>query len=151
MKGVLWLVCGFVFAIGLGVSGMTQPSKVVGFLNVVGGWDPSLAFVMVGAIGTHIVGTVVHRRMTKPIVADEFSVPNRTDISVRLVLGAAIFGLGWGLAGYCPGPAIVAGGANLAGSGTVNAGYFVVAMAAGMLLFRTIAPLEKVPEKRVAS
>ena len=137
MKGALWLVCGIIFAFGLGISGMTQPEKVVGFLNVLGGWDPSLALVMVGAIGVHAVGYLFRKRMPKPVVADEFRIPSRNDVSWRLVLGAVLFGLGWGIAGYCPGPALVS-----LSSASISPYIFVLAMLFGMLLHHYMVPSE---------
>jgi uncharacterized membrane protein YedE/YeeE len=104
---VLALVCGAVFAAGLAISGMTQPSKVTGFLDLTGAWDPSLAFVMVGAIGVHAVFVRIAKKRARPFLADEFSWPTRTRVEPRLVAGAALFGVGWGLSGFCPGPALV--------------------------------------------
>ena len=146
MKILLWCICGLVFGVGLGISGMTQPEKVVGFLNVWGGWDPSLALVMVGAIGVHVVGHMLRARLPSPLAAESFQIPTRNDISVRLLCGAALFGLGWGLAGYCPGPAIVSVGGALAGGGTLVAIYFTAAMVAGMVLFRLLMPSENRPQ-----
>ena len=98
---------GVVFALGLGLAGMTQPAKVFGFLNVFGTWDPSLAFVMGGAIAVHAVAVRLAAGRPAPILAERFSGPTRTAIDGRLLGGAALFGVGWGLGGYCPGPAIV--------------------------------------------
>ncbi|WP_437281186.1 DUF6691 family protein [Sorangium sp. So ce375] len=145
-QGVVALLAGLLFAVGLGVSGMTQPSRVIGFLDVAGDWDPSLAFVMAGAISVHFLAYRVLRWRRRgvgvdaagparaprfPLLADRAAVPTRNDIDARLVAGAALFGVGWGLVGYCPGPALV----SLAtGSRAVLA--FVVAMAAGMVIER---------------
>lgn len=104
---------GVLFSWGLVLAGMTQPSKVIGFLDFGGDWDPSLAFVMGGAILVHALAYRYVKRRSSPVWALSFQIPTRRDIDVRLVLGAVLFGLGWGLAGYCPGPAIsssVAGG-----------------------------------------
>ena len=98
---------GVVFAIGLGISGMTNPAKVIGFLDVTGAWDPSLALVMGGAIAIHVSFAQWSRRAARPWWADTFVLPRRTDVDTRLLAGAALFGLGWGTAGYCPGPALV--------------------------------------------
>lgn len=98
MKNVISFAAGLVFAIGLGVSGMTQPTKVIGFLDVAGAWDPSLAFVMLGAIAVHAVFVRRLKRASAPP-------PNAVD--ARLLVGAALFGMGWGIAGFCPGPALV--------------------------------------------
>lgn len=130
---------GVLFGLGLGVSGMTLPSKVVGFLDLTGTWDPSLAFVMVGAIALHLVLYRLVRRRASPLFADMFHVPKRRDLDPRLVVGAVIFGVGWGLGGYCPGPGLV----GLA-SGSASASVFVVAMIVGMLfhdrVFQPAAP-----------
>jgi hypothetical protein len=100
-------VSGVLFGVGLVLGGMTKPQKVLGFLDVFGAWDPSLAFVMLGAISVHFVAYRLIRGSAAPLFADEFALPNRRNVDVKLVLGSAVFGVGWGLAGYCPGPAIV--------------------------------------------
>jgi uncharacterized protein len=120
---------GVVFAIGLGISGMTRPIKVIGFLDFAGNWDASLGFVMLGAIAVFFVAYRVSRRMGAPLLAAQFSVPKRTDLDAQLILGAAIFGAGWGLGGFCPGPAIT----SLA-SGALPVMAFVASMAAGIYL-----------------
>jgi hypothetical protein len=120
---------GTLFAVGLGVAGMTKPSKVVGFLDVSGEWDPSLAFVMVGAIGVYFVLYRVITRRHAPLFEGRFHLPSRTDIDARLVVGAAVFGVGWALGGYCPGPGLVG-----AATGALPAVVFVVGMAVGAKL-----------------
>jgi len=104
---------GGLFGIGLAIAGMTQPAKIIGFFDFFGSWDPSLAFVMVGAI---LVYTPIYRWAVRtwqhPIWAPAFSLPTRKDIDGRLILGSAIFGVGWGLGGYCPGPAFTSIGAR---------------------------------------
>jgi uncharacterized membrane protein YedE/YeeE len=122
-------VCGLVFACGLGLGGMTQPAKVLGFLDVFGAWDPSLAFVMGGAVGTHALLRALVVRRGAPVLESRFSLPTLTSIDGRLLAGAALFGVGWGIAGFCPGPAIVATGA-----GAQTAIVFAVAMVVGMFL-----------------
>jgi uncharacterized protein len=122
-------VCGIVFALGLGISGMTQPSKVIGFLDVAGAWDLSLAFVMVGAIGIYFIAFRLSRKMHAPMFATRFLIPERTDFDPQLILGATIFGAGWGLGGFCPGPAIT----SLA-SGALPVVIFVASMATGIYL-----------------
>jgi uncharacterized membrane protein YedE/YeeE len=121
--------CGLVFALGLGIGGMTQPAKVLGFLDVFGAWDPSLAFVMAGAVATHAVLRLVVLRRAAPVLEARFSLPTLTALDARLLAGAALFGVGWGIAGFCPGPAVVASGA-----GARNAIVFAVAMLAGMFV-----------------
>jgi uncharacterized membrane protein YedE/YeeE len=122
------LTAGVVFGVGLGVAGMTQPDRIIGFLDVAGTWNASLAFVMMGALAVHVVLLRVVRRRGKPLFDTELHLPTRKDIDPRLVAGAAIFGVGWGLAGYCPGPALVT-----LGSASPAAILFVAAMAIGMV------------------
>jgi uncharacterized protein len=122
-------ISGIVFALGLGISGMTRPIKVIGFLDFFGSWDPSLALVMIGAIGVYFLAYRWSLTLTSPVLAAKFSLPMRSDLDWRLVTGAAIFGAGWGLGGFCPGPAIV----SLA-SGAVPVMVFVAAMAFGIYL-----------------
>lgn len=115
MRSVLLaLVVGVVFGVGLIVSGMTQPAKVVNFLDVLGSWDPSLGFVMGGAIVVHFLAYRLVPRLRRPLWGGSFGIPTRKDIDVRLIGGAVLFGAGWGLGGYCPGPALtsVVGGAQ---------------------------------------
>jgi len=101
-------VCGLLFGLGLLVSGMTDPNKVLGFLDVFGAWDPTLVWVMVGAIGVHALAYRLIRRRSASLFASGFRIPTRRDVDVKLVFGAALFGVGWGLSGYCPGPSLVA-------------------------------------------
>nr|BFD67688.1 YeeE/YedE thiosulfate transporter family protein [Bdellovibrio sp. HAGR004] len=127
------LVVGFVFAIGLGVSGMTQPQKVVGFLDLFGNWDPSLVFVMMGAIAVHFVTYLLIRRRSTPLLDTKWHVPTKTELTPALMVGAVLFGAGWGLAGFCPGPAVT----SLA-SFEPRVFYFVISMLVGMYLFRLV-------------
>lgn len=99
---------GLVFGLGLWISGMAVPAKVLGFLDVTGEWDPSLLLVMAGAVGVTLVAFRLVTKRTRPLFAEAFVLPTRRDIDLPLVAGAAIFGLGWGVAGYCPGPALTA-------------------------------------------
>ena len=122
--------CGLLFGAGLLISGMTQPDKVLGFLDIFGAWDATLAFVMAGAVIVTSLGFALARRRGAPILASKLQWPTRHDIDAPLLIGAALFGIGWGLVGLCPGPAIV----NLA-SLSLPVIVFVVAMAAGMLGF----------------
>lgn len=121
------LAAGLVFGAGLVISGMTQPVKVLGFLAVTGQFDASLMLVMVGAIGVHFFAYRAIKRRNAPLYDDKFHVPTRSDIDAKLIVGALIFGAGWGIGGYCPGPAIV----SLPGGG-FSALTFVSAMALGM-------------------
>lgn len=130
MTGVIAFVSGLLFALGLGIGGMTKPAKVVGFLDVAGDWDPSLAFVMGGALLVYFVVQRLTVARSRPLFDDTFHLPTRRDIDARLVVGSLLFGAGWGLAGYCPGPALV----SLA-SGRATVVAFVAAMLAGMWIF----------------
>jgi uncharacterized membrane protein YedE/YeeE len=125
---------GLIFALGLGVSGMTDANKVIGFLNLAGDWDPSLAFVMVGAIGVHLLLYRLILRRQSPLFADRFHIPTHRDISPQLVGGSALFGIGWGLGGFCPGPGMV----SLMGYGSAPA-VFVVFMLSGMLVHKLLS------------
>ena len=108
MPSLVAFLVGIVFALGLGVSGMTRPAKVLAFLDIGGRWDPSLALVMLGAIGVYApLARMILRRRT-PVLAEVFSVPPSRPVNARLVTGAAVFGVGWGLVGLCPGPAMTA-------------------------------------------
>jgi uncharacterized membrane protein YedE/YeeE len=125
------LIAGILFGIGLAVSQMVSPAKVLGFLDLFGRWDPSLAFVMAGALAVALVGFRLIEARTAPVFAERFEKPARRDLDARLIVGAAIFGVGWGLAGYCPGPAI----ASLA-FGMPEAVIVVLAMAIGAWIQR---------------
>ncbi|MGM4919131.1 DUF6691 family protein [Tardiphaga sp. 813_E8_N1_3] len=120
--------CGLVFGIGLLISGMTDTGKVLGFLDIFGAWDATLAFVMAGAVAVTGLGFALARRRGTPVLAAKNLWPTRRDVDTPLVIGATLFGIGWGLVGLCPGPALV----NLAGLG-LPVIVFVVAMAVGML------------------
>ena len=124
---------GIVFGVGLALSGMTQPSKVVGFLDFTGGWDPSLAFVMVGAIAVYAAAFRVLGGRPASLLGLSMRIPQRVDMPPRLFVGAGLFGLGWGLAGFCPGPAIASLGAL-----SSSAALFTAAMAAGMAIARRL-------------
>lgn len=124
------LLAGLVFGLGLLVAGMANPAKVLGFLDLAGAWDPSLAFVMAGAIGVGLAAFAVARRRTRSFIGEAMHLPAARDIDRRLVGGSLVFGIGWGLAGICPGPALV-----LLGTGAPQGLAFVIAMLAGMWLF----------------
>ncbi len=130
------LVSGLIFGVGLALSGMTQPAKVVGFLDVTGRWDPSLALVMAGAIGVYMPVLWLARRRGRTVPGGPLLLPTRKDLDRKLVGGAALFGMGWGISGVCPGPGLT----SLA-TGTYDAILFVVAMAAGMLIYGMLEPL----------
>ncbi len=130
MMAFIALVAGLLFGIGLMVSGMANPAKVLGFLDLAGSWDPSLAFVMVGAIAVGSLAFLAARRRTRTLLGLPLQLPASTAVTPRLVLGSAAFGIGWGIAGFCPGPALVA-----LGAGYPKAWGFVAAMLAGMAVF----------------
>ena len=132
------IICGIIFSIGLGISGMTQPHKVSGFLDIFGEWNPSLAFVMGGAVLSYLaLQLLIQSNFSIPVLGGSFQIPTRKDLDRSLIIGALLFGSGWGLGGYCPGPAITS-----LGSGSLNALLFVVAMGGGMLLAdRVISPM----------
>ena len=129
-------ISGLIFAIGLGLSGMTQPAKVIAFLDLAGKWDPSLAFVMIGAILVHSTLYRLIRRRPTPLFAPVFTIPTRKDIDPWLLGGAALFGVGWGLGGFCPGPAVTS---LASGHGSVL--IFVASMLIGMYLYKIIDQL----------
>lgn len=133
---ILVFMSGLIFALGLGISGMTDANKVIAFLNVAGQWDPSLAFVMVGAIGVHLVLYKLILKRESPIYEKSFKIPSVKGVDGKLLGGTAIFGVGWGLGGFCPGPGVVS-------SVNLNAEpvSFTLAMVAGMLLFDAIIRL----------
>jgi len=140
MNALASLFAGLLFGIGLVISGMTNPAKIIGFLDVTGKWDPSLGFVMAGAL---LVGTVAFRfanKRQRAMLGNPMNIPTKRDIDRRLVLGNLTFGIGWGLAGYCPGPAV----ASLA-SGGAKPWLFFIAMLAGMAVF------ELIEKRRVAN
>jgi len=128
-------IAGVIFGVGLIVSGMTRPARVISFLDPLGLWDPALAFVMGGAILVYAVAfRTIRRHRRQPWFDVHFHLPVRRDIDPQLVIGAAMFGVGWGLGGLCPGPGIVAGA-----SGSTSALAFVVAMLVGMYAHHRIA------------
>lgn len=128
------LGAGLLFGVGLTISRMVDPAKVLGFLDVAGTWDPSLALVMLGAAGTAAIGYRLVLRQQRPLLADAFQLPTRSELDPRLFGGAVIFGIGWGLAGICPGPAVT-GIAYL----QTESLYFIVAMFVGLFLARRVA------------
>ncbi len=131
MRALLAAVSGLLFGCGLALSGMVDPARVLGFLDPFGRWDPTLAFVLAGAVAVSGGGTLIRRRMRRPLLGARFDLPATRPIDVRLLSGAAIFGVGWGLAGLCPGPAV----ADIS-LGLPDVLVFVAAMLAGMLVHR---------------
>lgn len=138
MNAAAAFVAGLLFGIGLIVSGMSDPGKVIGFLDVAGSWDPSLAFVMAGAILVGFFAFAFARRRTQAFLGGAMHLPGNRDIDHRLVGGSLVFGIGWGLAGFCPGPALVS-----FASGQEKAAVFVAAMLLGMLAFGALERLRK--------
>lgn len=133
MKNLSALIAGAVFSIGLTISGMTNPQNVIGFLDVAGSWNPSLFFVLVSAITVTGIGYRLVWRRTQPLFETSFSVPTSRILDGRLMTGAAIFGIGWGLSGLCPGPAL-----SSVVVGDVGIYAFIIAMVSGMVLQRYV-------------
>jgi uncharacterized protein len=138
MSILIQFAIGLIFGLGLVISGMSNPAKVLNFLDLAGmrtgTWDPSLAFVMMGAVAIAFIGFRLVLRQPRPIFGEQFHLPTKSELDPRIVSGPAIFGVGWGLAGLCPGPAFVA-----LGYGTSASILFVIAMFAGMAIARTLA------------
>jgi uncharacterized membrane protein YedE/YeeE len=129
------LIAGCLIGIGLAVSQMMNPDKVLSFIDFFGDWDPTLAMVMIGAIAVAVPGFWLAGKRERPLLEAAFTFPRRKDIDLRLIGGAAIFGLGWGLVGFCPGPALAA-----LSTGATPAFIFVAAMVAGMLAYKAVFP-----------
>ena len=127
------LLVGLIFGIGLILGGMANPAKVLGFLDLFGNWDPSLAFVMGGAISVGLLAFRVAAGRPTSLLGEPMRLPTRKDVDKRLILGSLVFGAGWGLAGFCPGPALVA-----LGTGSLKATIFVASMLSGMAIFELI-------------
>lgn len=128
------LAAGMLFGLGLAISQMVNPEKVLDFLDVTGNWDPSLALVMAGAVGVAMLAFRLVLRRKQPIFESEFHLPRMTKVDHRVLIGSGIFGLGWGIGGYCPGPGIAA----LSG-GSLEALVFVAGMALGSVLYQRVA------------
>ena len=129
MRPLIGFVAGLLFGVGLVIAGMTDPAKVLNFLDLAGSWDPSLAFVMGGALVTTFIGYRLAQMRDKPFVMPRFELPQKHDLDRTLVVGSALFGIGWGLGGYCPGPAWTA--LPLLAPGTIA---FVLALLVGLVL-----------------
>lgn len=149
MTNLASFVCGLIFGLGLILAGMANPAKVIGFLDLAGNWDPSLAFVMGGAIAVATGAFAMARKRARSILGAPMQLPTARDIDLRLVLGSVAFGIGWGIAGFCPGPALVALGAGLP-----KAAIFVLAMLVGMLGYefvnRVLADGGRQPQQRTS-
>jgi uncharacterized protein len=135
MKNFISLIVGFIFALGLGLSGMTQVQVVRGFLDITGDWNLNLLGVMIGAITVHSLLFLVIKKRASPLLDTKFHLPTKKDLDLRLICGAALFGIGWGWAGICPGPGLVA-----AVSGNLNILLFVASMLLGMAVFKVLEP-----------
>ncbi|MEQ8584988.1 MAG: YeeE/YedE thiosulfate transporter family protein [Thalassobaculaceae bacterium] len=131
MRIVSAYLIGLVFGLGIVISGMANPAKVLNFFDIAGTWDPSLIFVMGGALAVAAIGYRIVLRRPAPALADSFQIPTRRDLDLRLIAGAAIFGIGWGIAGFCPGGALPA-----LGTGRIEVAVFVAAVVAGILAAR---------------
>jgi uncharacterized membrane protein YedE/YeeE len=138
MASVIAFIAGWVFGIGLIVSGMANPQKILGFLDLAGAWDPSLAFVMTSAVAVGAIAFAFARRRATSLLGLPMQLPSYRTIDRRLIGGSVLFGVGWGLSGFCPGPAIVA-----LGAGHVKAAVFVAAMLAGMAGFEILENLRR--------
>lgn len=146
LRNLSALVAGLLFGFGLALSGMLDPARVLGFLDVAGQWDPSLAFVLAGAVAVSAVSYVFRNWLRAPALADEFKIPTSQRIDGKLLGGAALFGIGWGLVGLCPGPALAA-----LPLGLLPVLVFVAAMSAGMVIHHfVIALTARVPKVSAA-
>ena len=135
LKNMIGLLAGLLFGIGLLISGMTDPGKVQGFLDVFGAWDISLALVMGGGLIVALVGVLLAKRQQSSWIGTSIDMPSKTTINKKLLIGAMLFGIGWGLVGICPGPGIV-----LLGTGQWQAYVFIPAMIVGMLMYQWLEP-----------
>lgn len=137
MKLVFALITGLIFGVGIAISGMMDPAKVLNFFDLAGGWDPSLAFVMGGALVVTFIGYRLVWRRQAPLFEGRFQTPTGSEIDMNLVGGSALFGIGWGIAGFCPGAAIPA-----LGTGRWEVALFLAAVGVGFFLRRLLAPAE---------
>lgn len=135
LKNIIGLLAGLLFGFGLLISGMTDPVKVQGFLDVFGAWDISLALVMGGGLMVAIIGVQLAKRQQTSWIGTDIDMPTKTTINKKLLIGATLFGIGWGLVGICPGPGIV-----LLGTGVWQAYVFIPAMIVGMLIYQWLEP-----------
>ena len=139
------LLAGLVFGLGLILSGMANPAKVIGFLDLTGAWDPSLALVMAGAIGVSFFAFLFAKKRTLSLIGADMKLPAGRTIDRRLLIGSTLFGIGWGVAGFCPGPGLVA-----LGLGEVKALIFVAAMLVGMALFELLEKRRSTEQRAAA-
>ncbi len=133
-KNIIALFAGIIFGIGLAISQMINPNKVIGFLDWFGHWDPTLLFVMLGAVTVTFIGYRLSFLLRKPLIEKQFSLPSNTKIDCQLLFGSSLFGIGWGITGYCPGPAI----ANLTAN-FYDAGVFIIGLISGFLVTHFIS------------
>lgn len=132
MRLLSFALIGLLFGSGIAISGMANPAKVLNFFDIAGAWDPSLAFVMGGALTVTALGYALVLRRPAPVLAERFQIPSRSDLDARLIGGSAVFGVGWGIAGFCPGGALPA-----LGTGRIEVFIFVAALVAGIVATRT--------------
>lgn len=130
MYNVAALICGILFGFGLTISSLIDPNKIINFLDVTGNWDPSLACVMLSSVTTAWLGYRFVLKQTQPKLGEKFFLPTKQSIDIKLIVGAALFGIGWGIAGYCPGPGITA-----LGLGIADPFYFLLGMIGSVVLF----------------
>jgi uncharacterized membrane protein YedE/YeeE len=138
LHSVFALLSGIVFGLGLILAGMSNPRKVLSFLDITGLWDPSLIFVMAGAIGVGIIAFTIAKKRTKAFLGDVMHMPTKQDIDRKVIVGGLVFGIGWGIAGICPGPALV-----LLGAGSKQGVIFLIAMLIGIVLYSVISNARK--------
>jgi uncharacterized protein len=138
LQAIVSFLCGATFTIGLVLAGMTQPLKIIGFLDVFGNWDPSLVFVLASAVGVYYITNQLVMKRKSPLLAPKFLVPNRTDLELKLVIGGLLFGVGWGMSGLCPGPIL----ATL-GTATASVITILVTMLIGFYISFYIGRLKK--------
>lgn len=138
-------LAGLLFGAGLAIAGMTDPARVLAFLDVTGAWNRSLLFVLGGAVGVFVVSFRLITRQGKPLLAERFHLPAATDIDAPLVLGSVLFGIGWGISGYCPGPAVA-----LLAVANNETWLFLPALVAGALLYRLQQHVGRTPDKPLA-
>ncbi|WP_191600192.1 YeeE/YedE family protein [Marinomonas algicola] len=141
MKALITFITGLLFGVGLAFSEMTNPAVVIGFLDITRNWNPSLLFVMVGAIAIGFIGYQIQKRRKKPLFDSSWSIPTRKDIDSPLIIGSILFGIGWGLSGYCPGPGLTAL-INNPSEGII----FVIALILGSGLFQVQSKLQTKPQ-----